>query len=562
MSDLQEQYKPAHIQLDSEDRVYEWHVDTDRLFLSRGACEALHLAPDEITTFSEFSSRVPDASVDSMQNRLSMVMRIRDCPVHEFVFPFDEEIVHSSTIVLRRDEKGLATVIVGALSVNEEAVSYKPAPAGNIEAAEGFWRVDLKNRSVQLDCACGAMLGFDWSGPAVLPLAEFESFIHPSDLEVSRRHHRLLEDSDQWGERFTDHMRLRLADGTYESFYLNGSTLERDADGKVVECVGTMRPSGVRGVKSARHTGNILLAVSSSGDGVWDWDLTTGSVNYSPRYIAMLGYTEDEFPQVFESWASRIHPDDREKIVDLQFAVASAPKYGDSFECVYRLLKADGTYAWIMGRGYVTQRDANGKAMRIVGLHTDITAAQSDRERIEEQLRNDSLTGARSRSFFMSEMERLEKIGKRPVSIVMCDVDGLKLVNDHLGHEEGDELITSLVRLIKLCMDPTDCVARLGGDEFVLLLTTCGEDEARELVEVIKNEIRVHNTSDIHVPIHASFGLSCTTSTEDSLRDAMLRADKLMLEHKRRHRARFHEKIRAYIERRLHRTISLEDERC
>ena len=113
----------------------------------------------------------------------------------------------------------------------------------------------------------------------------------------------------------------------------------------------------------------------------------------------MLGYTADQFPGRRDSWKEKIHPDDLKKIVEPQRKLADSPKYGDTFECTYRLKRLDGSYAWILGRGYVTHRDAKGRATRSVGLHTNITASQADRDYFEKLAQNDAgetdaLTGA------------------------------------------------------------------------------------------------------------------------------------------------------------------------
>lgn len=120
------------------------------------------------------------------------------------------------------------------------------------------------------------------------------------------------------------------------------------------------------------------LAVRGSQDGLWDWDLRTGDVYFSPRWKSMLGHADHEIAHRIEEWEQRLHPDERERVVaaNLAHAEGATPYY----EYEYRLRHKDGSYRWILARG-VALRDASGKAYRMAGSHVDIT----ERKRSEEE---------------------------------------------------------------------------------------------------------------------------------------------------------------------------------
>ncbi len=146
------------------------------------------------------------------------------------------------------------------------------------------------------------------------------------------------------------------------------------------------------------------LCVRGSGDGIWDWELETNLVYFSPRWKSMLGYAEDEIANRYEEWESRLHPEDRERALStLQaYLEGEIPAY----ELEHRLRHKDGSYRWILARGLVV-RDPDGRPYRMAGSHTDVT----DRRRMEEQLRNEE-------ALYHSLVETL------PLNIFRKDLDG------------------------------------------------------------------------------------------------------------------------------------------
>ncbi len=128
------------------------------------------------------------------------------------------------------------------------------------------------------------------------------------------------------------------------------------------------------------QTERLEIVARASDIGIWDWDLTTGTVYFSERWKTMLGYNDEELPDSFETWEKLIHPDDRDAASAYVREVLSAPK--PTFDFTARFRRHDGTYAWIRSRGAASLR-IDGTVGRLTGAHTDITQekeAQNDRE--------------------------------------------------------------------------------------------------------------------------------------------------------------------------------------
>lgn len=129
----------------------------------------------------------------------------------------------------------------------------------------------------------------------------------------------------------------------------------------------------------------LALVIQGSSDGIWDWNLTTNEVYYSPRWKNMLGYEEHEVENRFSAWERLLHPGDRERAVGQVRAYLSGET--PNYELEHRLRHKDGTFRWILSRG-VALRDAGGKPIRMAGSHVDMT----DRKRAEEALRRSNQT--------------------------------------------------------------------------------------------------------------------------------------------------------------------------
>jgi len=124
----------------------------------------------------------------------------------------------------------------------------------------------------------------------------------------------------------------------------------------------------------------LALVIEGTNDGIWDWNVQTGAVYYSPRWKSMIGYAEDEIPNDFDEWRRRIHPGDVGRVL----SELEEYLYGglDSFQPEFQLQHKDGSYKWILARG-IAVREASGKALRLTGSHTDVT----ERRHAEEALR-------------------------------------------------------------------------------------------------------------------------------------------------------------------------------
>ncbi len=236
---------------------------------------------------------------------------------------------------------------------------------------------------------------------------------------------------------------------------------------------------------------------------LWMRDAVNDQTLYvSPRYKALFGLPPDTLYQDPRSLWKVLHPEDRERIM-LAWPQQMRGAYDE--EC--RIIRPDGQVRWVRDRAFPI-RDSGGKVYRIVGITEDITERKEAEARLRYILNHDVLTGLYNRFYFEEELVRLERGRKFPVSVMSVDVDGLKQVNDRLGHALGDELLRAAAQVLRAAFRNEDLVARIGGDEYVVLLPGAGDEVAQKALARVKDNVAAYNQNAPGLPLSLSIGVA------------------------------------------------------
>ncbi|MGM0410790.1 MAG: PAS domain S-box protein, partial [Bacillota bacterium] len=172
----------------------------------------------------------------------------------------------------------------------------------------------------------------------------------------------------------------------------------------------------------------------------------------------------------------------------------------------------------------------NNEITGIVEFVRDISDRKEKEKEINYIIYKDSLTGLYNRRFFEAEMERLDTKRQLPLSIIMGDLNGLKIINDSYGHEKGDQMLIETAKMLKEVLREEDILARHGGDEFTILLPKTSNEEAEKIVRRINN--RNKKIGKDQIPISIGMGVATKNKDEENIKDILKEADNNMYKNK------------------------------
>lgn len=289
-------------------------------------------------------------------------------------------------------------------------------------------------------------------------------------------------------------------------------------------------------IAQEERTRQLRFVLEGAELGFWDWNIESDTVERNPRWGHMLGYTYDELQHTTQQWSDFVHPDDRERAWNSIFAAIDGTQAAHKLE--YRMLHKDGSIRWILDQAKVMQRDANGKATRMCGTHTDITQRKLLEEELRRQAHIDYLTGVHNRRHFMEraeqELRRASRYGKA-LSLLMLDIDHFKEINDRYGHKIGDTVLKTLADLCHTTLREVDILGRLGGEEFAVLLPETDQPSAIDAAERLRDTLskaRIPLAEGLPVTFSVSIGVSSMSSPDNNIDVLLNAADKALYQAK------------------------------
>jgi diguanylate cyclase (GGDEF)-like protein/PAS domain S-box-containing protein len=368
----------------------------------------------------------------------------------------------------------------------------------------------------------------------------WERYLHPDDrAEVIAASDR----SVATGAPFRVEYRALHAAG-HVVWVKEEAVLIHDEDGRPMHWLGVMLDvtelvTAQQHLREARSTYGALveqipaIVYQDLADESW----TTAYV--SPQIREILGVDPSEWTGESKLWLEMLHPDDRQRALDeVDRGIAS----GQPYAVEYRMIARDGRTVWFRDNATVLHDDAGNPTM-IQGVMLDITERRDAEERLAFLAYHDHLTGLPNKAMFDELLElSLARAARHGIgcAVLALDVDNFKLVNDSLGHEAGDRLISLLAERIREATRETDLVARQGGDEFLMLLsdlervgpvsdgdgvTITAESVANRVLRALHDPFTIDGTE---LYVSASIGISVYPADADDAGQLLRNADAAM----------------------------------
>ena len=282
--------------------------------------------------------------------------------------------------------------------------------------------------------------------------------------------------------------------------------------------------------EEARHRSDAGLAEAQriAHIGSWAWDLATDEQVWSEETCRIFGVTPPAGAQSKAAFLGRVHPDDRARVDGV---LRRAAAQGVPFSVEHRVLRADGSERIVHQRGEAVA-DGGGRPVRLLGTVLDVTERKALEGLLAHRAYHDPLTGLPNRALLAERLQRaLAPMDRsaRPVAVLFLDLDGFKLVNDGLGHHEGDRLLMRVADRLSAYVPAGSTVARVGGDEFVILLeAVAGVWEAERVAERVIGALDPVVLNGKETFVSASVGIA-TGSPGRADADGLLRAADIAL---------------------------------
>ncbi len=248
------------------------------------------------------------------------------------------------------------------------------------------------------------------------------------------------------------------------------------------------------------------------------------------KFVEIIGYTQSELKKL--SLSDITHPDDLDDSNEVRKQLLNKEIEEITLEKRFikknqSIIRANVTLSLIQTDDYSTAH-----VMLIV---EDVT----ERRQIEKEMRylnyHDQLTGLYNRRFYEEELRRLDTKRNYPISLVIADADGLKLINDAFGHQQGDNMLIKIADVFKQECRHDEVIARIGGDELVILLPKTTEEEAQIIIDRINSRLEEYTIND--APISISTGIATKTSDSQQITDVFKQAEEIMYHKKLEHRS-------------------------
>lgn len=342
------------------------------------------------------------------------------------------------------------------------------------------------------------------------------------DLFRSSARCRFSLDQAHEGAVYRDELELIRKDGSLVRCDVSSHCF-RDNDGDLILSGVTRELKDQAAVEQALRISEAKYReiLHSIEEGYYETDLLGRITFFNEACCRMLGYGREEFSSI-----------------DYRILYHDPETVQQKFNQVYLTRKPENGFATEMLRknGEIIHLeisispmvDHTGEIAGFRGIARDITERVNFLHQLEYFSMHDQLTGLYNRTYFEEELRRLSKGREYPVTLISADVNGLKLINDTMGHDQGDRLLQAAAQVMQESLRGSDVLARVGGDEFTALLPSADEKTGRQVINRIRSKIKQYCKQNPDLYLSLSLGQATAADSSTSFKELFKQADDAM----------------------------------
>ncbi len=385
----------------------------------------------------------------------------------------------------------------------------------------GTWELNLLTGDIVHNERWAEIFGYTLEELAPIDKNTWRKFVHPDDLLQAYARDEELYNREI--EYYDDEYRMKHKNGSWVWINDRGKVISWSEDGKPLLISGTHtditeRKHAEEALKDSEQKYRLIFEHNPLG--IIHFDKKGIITNCNEKFSRIIGVEHDSLMGF-----------DLTKLHDFEFT-NSLTNSLEGNQTIY-----EGEYESNNFNNKVPIRvifdpiySDNNDVVGGIGIVEDVTDKKKKQEEILYLSYRDQLTGLYNRRFYEEELKRLDVKRNLPLTLIMADVNGLKLINDSFGHALGDELLKKVAHVLEKGCRADDVIARLGGDEFVIVLTKTDYHQAEQIIKRINNYAQDEKVSSFDISI--SFGYETKYNENQDILDIFKNAEDYMYRHK------------------------------
>ncbi len=391
-------------------------------------------------------------------------------------------------------------------------------------ASECMWEWNMMAGKFFMYDKWANVLGYEWEEKE-LSASWWEDYIHHDDiLPLSEALQTYLEGK---APHFSVEARVKNGRGVYVWLFITGKLVFQDNQGRTLRMIGLGQDISAQ--KQARQKledseTKYRNLFEKNPIGLCKFDREGNVTDVNSAMVDILGADSQE-----EIQELNIFSKDNQEILPILDDLMELCAAGDSAAGELQIITRWGKDVWIYYR-IDPLMDEAGNFLEAMLVCEEITDRKKAEDKIKYLSFNDSLTGLYNRAFYEEELKRLDTKRQLPLTIVMGDLNGLKLINDAFGHKQGDLALQKVSEVLRVSCRQEDIIARVGGDEFIALLPKTSSEVARNICRRIKENCQKVETANMRLSI--ALGMATKESVEQDIYEIEHEAEERMYRNK------------------------------